>query len=156
MQGGGAEPEQGLTVQGRGIAHMTLQAIAGKAGGQAVDHQPVAGLLGKHAGGGNRRGETIPLHQGALGAAPAAQGQDPIHNHQGRAAGQFLQGAQHRLFGGSSDAQAVDFGSRGLAQGPSRGLGRDRRHQGSPAPGRLTGLGFVLFALSSLFEPRKA
>lgn len=116
------------------IAGVPLQAVTGKAGRKPLE-QTIPCLLGKHTGSGDRQAAAVSGDQGVLAAAPAPQGQHPIHQ-QHRRGRQFQQGPDHGPFGGWTDAMAIDFSGTGLAQRPGQGGGADQGFQGRPAAGR--------------------
>lgn len=117
MQGAWAKTGQGLPMKDGAIAGMALEAIAGEAPRQTHD-QGIAGLLGEHAGGGDRQATAIAMHESALPARPQPQGQDTVDNHQGRRLGEPLQGPEHGHLRGGPDADAVNVGGRGLTKRP--------------------------------------
>ncbi len=120
MQGCGAQPCQGLAMERRAVAHMALQAIARKAQRQAAD-QGIAFFFREDAGGGDGGAEPIPPLQSALRPRPEAQGQDAIHHDQRNGPTEALERAQHGLFSGATDAEAVDLASAGLTDSPGDG-----------------------------------
>ena len=121
MQGRGPQLPEGLPVLGRAIAPMALQAVA-----RITDRQPfeqrIPFHLGQHARCGDGGATAVTADQGALGSAPAPQGEASIHQQHRRRGGQAVQGPQHRPLGGHPDAPAIDFGRTGLAKGPAHRL----------------------------------
>jgi len=137
MQGSGSQAGEGLTVQGGAIAGMAFQSVTRKALGQATQ-QGIPSFLGQHTGGRDGGAVEITFYQGALGPAPAPQGQHPIDENQLGCNRESLQGAGHGRFGGPANAMAIDFRGTGLAQGPAQGLAVQQGNQRGPGPGRET------------------
>jgi hypothetical protein len=134
VKGGGPQLPEGFLVLGCAIAPMALQAVARK-----TDRQPFEQRIPFHLGQHTRRGDggatAVTADQGALGSAPAPQGEGPIHEQHPWWRRQTVQGPQHRPLGGRPDAPAIDLGRTGLAEGPMHRPMADQGHQLLPATG---------------------
>jgi hypothetical protein len=134
VKGGGPQLPEGFLVLGRAIAPMALQAVARKKNRQPFE-QRIPFHLGQHTRRGDGGATAVTADQGALGSAPAPQGEGPIHEQHPWWRRQTVQGPQHRPLGGRPDAPAIDLGRTGLAEGPVHRPLADQGHQLLPAPG---------------------
>jgi len=80
--------------------------------------QAVAGDLGDDAGGGNREGAAITLHNGKRGAWQAGHGQSVHDGEVGGRRRQCGERAGHGLMCGAENIKLIDFQHVGLPDGP--------------------------------------